>query len=556
MRLAQHCLLSFAVLLFACMFLPSGAAAQMFQCPPGTTDAGVSGPPGAYGCRCPDGSLASIYGCPSTSGAPPQQPTMQPPQSICPSPARWVSIGNAFMCQCPNGQMLSLGQTCQAYTPPPVGDHCSNGGTCPVGYVCSRMPGRCVPLGKIDCGNHYCEPGEQCSRNGGCIPAGSVDCGSYSCAAGSTCGSGNQCLAAGMTDCGNGISCSPGQKCSWSGKSCISQDAIDCSNHVCGAGFQCGANNQCIPKNTVDCGHGHYCEAGQACGSNYQCMARNAVDCGDGQSCPAGKQCVNGGLECLTRKQIADRREAERKEKLATAHAALDYKERKAHSQHVASKLCGDKQSCISTVIQASTLSPGTESTQLATIDAKWAPIKTQVVTILPPPKQKQPSGVVLHATGTPIQTIPFGKGVAVGSPVTIGTPVSIVGILQNLGNSKVVQVGLDSAAAAGQDAASLMLSGGALKSVNAIGNLSTVAQIAAAYKTGGWLAASQSVAEQATIMAGGSLGAALVPASPLVGKAIGTAVSEGAVYAGTTYVSPAIGNILFNADPNFWTPH
>jgi hypothetical protein len=72
---------------------------------------------------------------------------------------------------------------------------------------------------------------------------------------------------------------------------------------------------------------------------------------------------------------------------------------------------------------------------------------------------------------------------------------------------------------------------------------------VAQAYKTGGWLLASQTVAEKATAIAGGDLGAVLMPENPLVGKAIGTAISEGAVYAGTTYVSPVVANMLFNAN-------
>lgn len=34
--------------------------------------------------------------------------------NVCPAPAQWVSVSGAFMCQCPNGAYLSLGQTCGA----------------------------------------------------------------------------------------------------------------------------------------------------------------------------------------------------------------------------------------------------------------------------------------------------------------------------------------------------------------------------------------------------------------------------------------------------------
>jgi hypothetical protein len=317
----------------------------------------------------------------------------------------------------------------------------------------------------------------------------------------------------------------------------------------------------------VDCGHGHYCQAGQACGSDYQCMARNAVDCHNGQSCPAGNVCVNGGAECLTPQQIADQLAAEQQakqakaiaEKLvrqqaeaakqAAAAAATAYKKSQAYSQKVAPTLCGQQSSCVTTVVQAATLSSTYQSTQLATINAKWSPIQTQVTTIISGSTQQQSSATVLKATGTPTQTInigPIGKPATVGTATTIGSPVSIVGVLQNLGNSKLVQIGLDSASAAGQDAAKLLISGSA---ASTLGNLSDLAGVAQAYKTGGWLLASQTVAEKATAIAGGDLGAVLMPENPLVGKAIGTAISEGAVYAGTTYVSPVVANMLFNAN-------
>jgi hypothetical protein len=49
----------------------------------------------------------------------------------------------------------------------------------------------CTPHGAVDCGNGFCNPGQQCSRGGGCIPTGTVDCGS-----GRYCPSGNICWTA------------------------------------------------------------------------------------------------------------------------------------------------------------------------------------------------------------------------------------------------------------------------------------------------------------------------------------------------------------------------
>lgn len=327
MRWLRLGVLPLAIIFVAQTAFLGNATAQMFQCPPGSTDVGVGGPPGAYGCRCPDGSMAGIQGCPLATPPSPQAPA-PPPSSLCPSPAQWVSGGGGYMCQCPNGQFLGVGQTCA----PPAGDYCHNGATCPVGFRCSWMPGRCVPLGKVDCGDHYCEPGQQCTKNSGCMAAGSVDCGSYTCPAGNRCAVGRRacitpgetdcgayacpawqkcssggCIAQSAADCGNGTHCDNG-RCSFNGKTCLTGDQIDCGSHVCGAGTQCGANGQCIPQNSVDCGHGHYCAAGQACGSDYQCMAHDATDCGKGQSCPGGKVCVNGGLECLTPSEIAKQR--------------------------------------------------------------------------------------------------------------------------------------------------------------------------------------------------------------------------------------------------------
>ena len=485
---------------------------------------------------------------------------------------------------------------------------CGNGSSCPLettccgsmccgsGSYCSQYG--CTPNGAVECGGYYCQPGQKCAVNhNGCYPADVVDCGSHTCNPGYVCSRGAGCVPENTVDCGGGSYCQAGTKCSRNSKRCDPEDAVDCGSHSCSAGMKCGSGDKClgrdavdcgggdscdpgdkcsrgggcVPKQSVDCGGGHSCSAGMRCGSGSQCLARDAIDCGGGHSCPAGNVCITGGTECLTPKELADRRSAEKKAKeeaaaaataakaqaaadnAAAARAAQVDKERQAYSQRIAPSLCRKKPSCVMTVVQAASLSSTGQSTKLATINATWTATNTKIYKIISGSTQQQSSATVLKATGTPVQTIsigPIGKPATVGTPVAIGSPVNIWNVLKNLGNSKLVQIGLDSASAAGQDAAKLLMSGGA---VTTLGYASNAADLVRAYQTGGWLLASQTVAEKATAMAGGGLGAALMPENPLVGKAIGTAISEGAVYAGTTYVSPVLGNMLFNADPKFW---
>ncbi len=185
--------------------------------------------------------------------------------NICPPPGRWVSGGGGIMCQCPDGSFLNLGQTCGGAEPvqmqPQVGDVCGNGLTCPVGSRCSSMPGRCYPVGRIDCGSYNCAPSEKCSVAG-----------------------------------------------------CVPQDAVECGNHVCRPGFKCSSNNGCLPQDAVDCGGGRFCNAGMKCATGNQCIAFDAVDCGNGRSCPAGNVCGNGSLNCLTPRQLEDQRIAAEQE--------------------------------------------------------------------------------------------------------------------------------------------------------------------------------------------------------------------------------------------------
>jgi hypothetical protein len=316
--------------LFILLNQPVALRAQF--CPPGSTQMQNGY---AITCQCPDGSLAGYQGCASAT----------PPPSNCPA-------GSSY---CANsGACCGSGLYCSKYGCTPLGAVDCGTGFCNPGQVCTSN-GRCMPAGESECGDHSCKPGSYCGSrhtcmqngtadcgNGSTCPAGNkctrdrahcisqdmVDCGSHFCGPGLRCGSGNQCLAASATDCGNGMACSPGQKCSWSSRVCVPQDAIDCGNHACAAGFQCGANNECIPKNSIDCGHGHYCAAGMACGSEFQCMARNGIDCGGGRSCAAGHICVKDGLECLTPAELAQQRTLERR---LDQEANTQFKEDKAY---------------------------------------------------------------------------------------------------------------------------------------------------------------------------------------------------------------------------------
>jgi hypothetical protein len=272
-----------AILIFCGLLIVSDAGAQ--YCPPGSTQV-QSGY--AIECRCPDGSLAGGYsGC----------PTAQPQQPICPAGTEYC--GNSNQC-------------------------------CTAGFYCSRYG--CTPQGAVDCGTHYCNPGQQCTSNGQCMPAGmidcgphstiyctpgtkcssdgkrclahdEVDCGSHSCSAGSTCGSRNSCLPAGHADCGNGTSCGPGWKCSKDTKRCVPQNATDCGTYTCNAGQRCGSRNSCIPVGYTDCWNGQSCAAGKQCSKGGGCITAGQLDCGKGVSCPSGSRCGSGN-QCLAKGEV------------------------------------------------------------------------------------------------------------------------------------------------------------------------------------------------------------------------------------------------------------
>src|SRR5262249_50529205 len=66
---------------------------------------------------------------------------------------------------------------------------------------CSRVPGKCIRDGHVDCGGYGCPPGQKCASVAG------------------------KCVAENLVDCGNGRYCGPGQTCGTNG--CIDKRQAD-----------------------------------------------------------------------------------------------------------------------------------------------------------------------------------------------------------------------------------------------------------------------------------------------------------------------------------------
>jgi hypothetical protein len=141
---------SIIVCLFVVLF-PRSSSAQVFQCPAGSV--AISGGGSSIACQCPDGSLASIYGCA-------RQPQRQ--------------------------QQRSQPQV------PPGSTKCGSG-YCQAGSKCSKN-GNCVASDAVDCGGYTCSAGAKCTRNG-CLPKGASLCGVGFCDPGSSCVK-DKCVAA------------------------------------------------------------------------------------------------------------------------------------------------------------------------------------------------------------------------------------------------------------------------------------------------------------------------------------------------------------------------
>lgn len=82
-----------------------------------------------------------------------------------------------------------------------------------------------------------------------------------------------------------------------------------------------------------------------------------------------------------------------------------------------------------------------------------------------------------------------------------------------------------------------------------------TLATAASDAWKGDYLAAAQQSVDWGTVKTTGALGAALMPAIPALGEAIGSAAGQTTIDAGKFVVAPHIGGWLFEGDPSFFTP-
>jgi hypothetical protein len=255
---------------------PTTGLAQVYQCPPGSTQ--VSGGGGIM-CQCPDGSYANINGC---SGSSQEQPQQQ--QSVCPAGTEY----------CPRVNLC-----------------CGSGNYCSI-YGC-------IQRGSIDCGGYSCNPGMACMSGGRCMPAGNTECGNRSCSPGYYCGSRNSCLQDGSADCGNGSSCSAGNKCSRNGQHCLSQDTVDCGSFFCNAGMKCGSGNKCLALTAVDCGGGKSCSAGTLCiRGGAECLTRQEIaDRAAAEKQRRNEEAARLKREADERREAARKKEEERKQEIA-----------------------------------------------------------------------------------------------------------------------------------------------------------------------------------------------------------------------------------------------
>ena len=122
---------------------------QYFQCPPGSTQMGGS----PIWCQCPDGSAASIYGCPQARPqAPPARPQIPPGATRCGS------------------------------------------GYCDAGKKCMRNGRQCMNRDAVDCGTYACSANWSCSV-GTCMPPGAIHCGDGFCPSWQKCIN-HRCLSA------------------------------------------------------------------------------------------------------------------------------------------------------------------------------------------------------------------------------------------------------------------------------------------------------------------------------------------------------------------------
>ena len=201
-----------------------------------------------------------------------------------------LSFGNNRLCLCENNTECPLNHQCSAFHHIKglcecSGDKCkgcgnnkceaSNGedcSTCPKdcrckgGTVCKK--GKCIGV----CGNHVCDPHENCQT-----------CPDCSCKKGEECQLG-KCISI----CGNGV-CDPNETC----KTC----PPDCANSTCEP--EKGENCESCPSD-CKCGRGERCEklaCRSFCGNGVCSAGENCDNCKKDCSCPKYHNCIKG--QCL-----------------------------------------------------------------------------------------------------------------------------------------------------------------------------------------------------------------------------------------------------------------
>jgi hypothetical protein len=85
------------------------------------------------------------------------------------------------------------------------------------------------------------------------------------------------------------------------------------------------------------------------------------------------------------------------------------------------------------------------------------------------------------------------------------------------------------------------------------LGHASDAADVYNAYKANGWSGADEKIIEKGTVQVGGAAGALMMPWAPVAGNAIGSAVTQGTIDAGTTYVSPWLADRWIAGDQRFF---
>lgn len=84
------------------------------------------------------------------------------------------------------------------------------------------------------------------------------------------------------------------------------------------------------------------------------------------------------------------------------------------------------------------------------------------------------------------------------------------------------------------------------------LGNTASVANVALTWKQQGALMGTEKIVEWGTVKVGGTAGALMMPENPVVGRAIGQAVTQGALDIGTTYVSPVLTTAILYNSPGY----